>query len=321
MSRGEEKTHFWSCASRIQCFAVGCPIVMVIHKAACTFFLLVLMSIWSGSAVAEKSHFIFASSRAGPEIKVFVSRPAGLATDRPVVFVMHGVNRNAEDYRDQWHELAIAHDFLLVVPEFNRDGFPGSRGYNLGNVFDADHNLLTEDQWAYSAIEPIFDEIRRRFFVTADSYSLYGHSAGSQFVHRFIFYKPDARVSSVVSANAGWYMMPDYKQGFPYGLDGAAVTSENLAKALQLHVTILLGDKDIDPQHEHLRRKPEAMAQGEHRLARGYTFFNAARASAKQLKVPFNWQLITVSGADHDNQLMAPAAVRYLLKPGSTSAD
>jgi len=29
--------------------------------------------------------------------------------------------------------------------------------------------------------------------------------------------------------------------------------------------------------------------------------------------VPFNWQLVTVPGADHDNRLMAPAAIPYLL--------
>jgi poly(3-hydroxybutyrate) depolymerase len=54
----------------------------------------------------------------GPALRVFVTHPPGLAPDRPVVIVMHGRSRNADDYRDQWHELALAHAFLLVVPEF-----------------------------------------------------------------------------------------------------------------------------------------------------------------------------------------------------------
>jgi hypothetical protein len=29
--------------------------------------------------------------------------------------------------------------------------------------------------------------------------------------------------------------------------------------------------------------------------------------------VPFGWQLATVPGADHDNRLMAPAAIPWLL--------
>jgi hypothetical protein len=43
------------------------------------------------------------------------------------------------------------------------------------------------------------------------------------------------------------------------------------------------------------------------------TFFDAGREAALRLKVPFNWRLSMVPGADHDNHLMAPAAVPYLL--------
>lgn len=271
-----------------------------------------LMLILAGPACAEKAQFKF-NSWAGPEIRIFVTRPAGLGPDSPIVFVMHGVQRNADEYRDQWHELAIKHQFLLVVPEFSNAAFKGSRGYNLGNVFDADGKEVAEANWSYSAIEPLFDEVRQRFSVTSGHYALYGHSAGSQFVHRFMFHVPNARVSQVVSANAGWYMMPDYGQDFPYGLKGSVITRDKLKLALQLPVTILLGDKDTDPNHKSLRQKPEAMAQGEHRFARGNSFFSAAEAAAKQLDVPFNWQLITVDGADHDNRLMAPAAIPYLL--------
>jgi len=281
-------------------------------KILSTALLFTLVLAWAGSAWAEKSQFKF-NSWAGPEIRVFVTHPDGLAPDSPVVFVMHGMKRNADDYRDQWHELAVKHQFLLVVPEFSNAAFKGSRRYNLGNVFDADGNEVAEANWSYSAIEPIFDEVRRRFSVTSERYSLYGHSAGSQFVHRFIFHLPNARVSQVVSANAGWYMMPDYGQDFPYGLGGSPVTEKKLRQVLQLPVTILLGDQDIDPNHKSLHRKPEAMAQGEHRLARGYSFFGAVEAAAQRMEVPFNWRLVTVDGADHNNRLMAPAAIPYLL--------
>lgn len=287
-------------------------------KTLSIIVLVILTLIWAGPADAEKSQFNF-SSWGGPEIRVFITHPSGLAPDRPVVFVMHGMSRNADDYRDQWHDLAIKHDFLLVVPEFSQARFPGSRVYNLGNVFDADGRVVKEANWSYSAIELIFDEIRSRFAVTTERYSLYGHSAGAQFVHRYIFHVPEARVSQIVPANAGWYMMPDYERDYPYGLQGSVITPEELKKALQLPVTILLGDQDTDPRHESLRRRPEAMAQGEHRFARGHTFFEAARDSAAQFNVPFNWQLATVPGAGHDNQLMAPAAFHICLAQHATN--
>jgi len=274
------------------------------------FFILVLT--WAGPAAAAKVQFRFADW-AGPPIRVFVTRPVGLAPGRPVVFVMHGVRRNADDYRDQWHDLAREHDFLLVVPEFNDRDFPGVRSYNLGNVLDGDGKPVDASRWSYSAIEAIFDAVHRRFSMTTERYSLYGHSAGSQFVHRFIFHVPDARVSQVVTANAGWYMMPDYEQDFPYGLRGSVVSRENLASALQLPVTVLLGDQDILTDQANLRRTPEAMAQGRHRLERGHSFFDAAKGQAAQLGVPFNWQIELVEGADHDNRLMAPAAIQFLI--------
>jgi len=278
-----------------------------------TLWFTLLALVLAESAAAAKIQ-IKLDSWDGPPMRVFVTRPLHLAPERPVVFVMHGVNRNADEYRDQWHGLAKEHDFLLVVPEFSERHFPGSQAYNLGNVFDENGKLVEEARWSYSAIEAIFEEVRRRFSMTTKRYSLYGHSAGSQFVHRFIFHVPDARVNQIVSANAGWYMMPDDGLDFPYGLAGSAVSPEKLQAAMQLPVTLLLGEEDNDPEHPNLRQTPEAMAQGEHRLARGYSFFDAARAYSERLDVPFFWQLVTVPGADHDNRLMAPAAIPFLLK-------
>ena len=249
----------------------------------------------------------------GPNLRVFLTRPTGLAPDRPVVFVMHGMGRNADEYRDQWHELAVANDFLLVVPEFSEADFPGTDAYNLGNLSDASGAPTPRGRWSFSAIEPVFDEIRSRFELAAETFSIYGHSAGGQFVHRFLFHVPQARVGRAVAANAGWYTMPDFGIEYPYGLKGSAVTAEGLEKALTLPLTILLGDRDIDPAHDSLRRTPEALEQGKYRMARGFYFFDGGRRAAIEHGVPFNWHLSTVLGADHDNRLMAPAAVALLL--------
>lgn len=267
---------------------------------------------WCGPLAAAKVRYTFDGWQ-GPALRVYVSRPVGLAADRPVVFVMHGTNRNADDYRDQWHELAVEHEFLVVVPEFPKSDFPGAAGYNLGYQYDGAGNPRPQALWSYSAIEPLFDDMRKRFGLTTQRYALYGHSAGAQFAHRYLFHVPGARVSRIVPANAGWYMMPDYSAAYPYGLGGSTVTPEQLASAMALPVTVLLGEQDIDPQHANLRRTPEAMAQGAYRLERGQNFFAAARELAERQAVPFNWQLALVPGAGHDNRLMAPAALPYLL--------
>jgi len=259
-----------------------------------------------------RESFLFGSWD-GPAFQVFITRPPNLSADRPVIFVMHGMSRTAQQYRDDWHALALQHNFLLIVPEFSEKDFPKSRNYNLGNVFARDGQPVPAPTWSFTAIEKLFDEIRHRYQMTPVSFGLYGHSAGGQFVHRFLMHMPDARVSRAVVANAGWYTLPDFEVAYPYGLMNSRVTAAGVAAALQLPVTILLGDRDTDTNAENLRQTPEAAKQGPNRLARGFYFFESARVAAGRLSVPFSWHLSTVRGAGHNNALMAPVAINYLL--------
>ena len=184
----------------------------------------------------------------GPPLRVYATRPAGLASHRPVVVVMHGMRRNADEYRDQWHELALEHDFLLLVPEFNERDFPGPEGYNLGRRFDEAGRARPRGQWSYSAIEPLFEDALQRFGMVATDYSIYGHSAGAQFVHRFLYFNPAARVVSAVAANAGWYTLPDLSVAWPYGLEGTgALAGDNVPDAQRV---VVLGIELIfRPEH------------------------------------------------------------------------
>ncbi len=263
---------------------------------------------------AMKEDFEF-SGWQGPALRVFVSRPNDPVGAVPVVIVMHGVKRNADVYRDQWHELAGRHGFLLAVPRFTQAEFPGADGYNLGNTMDSSGQPNPPETWSFAVLEPLFEALRERYGLTTERYSLYGHSAGGQYVHRFLLHNPAARVCSYVPANAGWYTMPDFRQHFPYGLNGSRVSREQLQAALQLPVTLLLGDRDIDSNDPNLRHTPEADAQGLTRLARGFSFFESARVAANEYDVPFNWHIATVRGVNHDNSRMAPAAIPHLLEP------
>ena len=139
-------------------------------------------------------------------------------------------------------------------------------------------------------------------------YTLFGHSAGSQFVHRFLYYMPEARVSRYLAGNAGWYTMPEFDTEYPYGLENAAISEEQLVDAFQKDVVILLGKEDIDTTDPDLRNTPEAKRQGINRLARGLTYYSAAQANAEKLGVDLQWQLVLVDDAGHKNGQMAPAA-------------
>ena len=79
-------------------------------------------------------------------------------------------------------------------------------------------SINDENEWSFSIIEPLFDSVKSSLSLESEKYNLFGFSAGAQFVHRFIQFKPDARFDKVVAGAAGWYTVPDNSIPFPYGI-------------------------------------------------------------------------------------------------------
>ncbi len=234
---------------------------------------------------------------------------------RSVLFVMHGTLRNAAEYRDAWAPAARAAGALLLVPEFSKRDFPGGL-YNRGNVMGlSDDAPQAREAWTFGAIERLFTEAQKRWKLTQETYDLYGHSAGGQFVHRFVLFMPEARLRRAVAANAGYYTLPTLAptERFPFGLSNAPGTTErSLSRALSRNLTVLLGEEDTDPNDPDLYRSVEADRQGLTRLARGKNFYSVARTEAALRSCTLAWKLQTVSGVGHSNTRMAPAAARLL---------
>lgn len=248
------------------------------------------------------------------ELKVFYYRPEGWNQDGPVFMVLHGANRNGNVYRDHMIKLAEQYHFLVVCPEFSAQKYPAAL-YNTCGVWDEKNKTLQpRDKWLFPVLGRVFAAAKERTGATREKFILFGHSAGAQFVHRYALLSDDTQAEQIISANAGWYTLPDEETAYPYGLKNLQVSKEDLARALARPVTILLGEKDIDPQHKLLRHTPQAEAQGAYRLERGKNFYAAAQAKAKELGVPFNWHLVTVPGVAHNGAGMEAAAVQLLFE-------
>lgn len=245
-------------------------------------------------------------------MRVWTYRPATATADSRIVMVMHGQSRNADDYRDAWVDLAEAMDLIIVAPEFDREHFPGSRAYNLGWMFGEDGKPRPRADWSFSVVDLAFDAAVARFGSRRTTYAMFGHSAGAQFVHRFMLFMPGDRVEAAVSANAGWYTLPTADQPFPWGLAGAGVGQADIKAWLGKPLVVLLGEDDTNPNQDSLNRDPEVMPQGPHRLARGYNFFETGRREAGRLGAPFAWRLQTVPDVAHSGSRMAPAAAALL---------
>ncbi len=250
----------------------------------------------------------------GKSLWVWTYRPKSFTANSPIVFVMHGVKRNADIYRNNWITHADYHGFLIVAPEFSRDDFPGSWHYNLGNVmYRADSNgtlaANAERYWGFPIIDRVFDQVRDLTGTNRKTFSLFGHSAGGQFVHRYMTFTGGPRVNLAIAANPGWYTMTTRDEKFPYGLGETKVTDEDLRELYAGPLVVLLGEEDTR-RGTYLRTTPEADRQGANRLERGKTYFAEAKRDAQAAGMSFKWRLQTVPGVGHKNAGMAgPAAV------------
>ncbi len=247
-------------------------------------------------------------------IDVFYYAPERDLRMSRILVVMPGRGRNADEYRDEWLEHAAREDALLLVPEFPDDSYSVAE-YNLGNVVDESGGVVPKDEWTLSVIEALYEYVSGEVHSDEPGYYLYGHSAGGQFVHRFMLYMDDNSVLRSVSANSGWYTVPDPEVDFPYGLrDGPTEDDEDVERMVGAPLTVLLGTDDNDPDSDGLRSDVGSREQGATRLDRGFFFFRSGQQSAEQLGASFAWELEMVNGVGHSNAEMAAAAARALFR-------
>ena len=249
-------------------------------------------------------------------VKVYYFNPVEAGSEQlkmmPVLFIMHGLNRNAVDYLEDWVRFSKENHILLIAPQFSTKYYPNSNYYNLGNMFDYTGSLNDRSLWSFQAIEDIFDEILSLTDNKSQSYSIFGHSAGGQFVHRFVTFYPEARINLAISANSGWYTTIDKNMDFPYGLKNSQVRDEKLSDALSKKLVLLLGTEDTNKKGKSLRRTDEAMQQGAHRFERGYYYYQSAKDYATEHQCDYSWKLVEVPGVGHNHTEMANAASKLL---------
>ena len=238
-------------------------------------------------------------------VKVFFHIPTNSNANSPIVFLFHGDDRNASQYRDALISKSEQKNFIILAPEFSEKYYPTGDKYNLGNVFvDGDNptpsTLNSENVWTFSIIEPIFDYFKKQMIHNTSTYDIIGHSAGGQFAHRLVMFKPNARYNKIVASASGWYTVPDMKVDFPYGFVKSPLETLSLTSLFSKKVYIQVGLEDNDPNSPGLRHNTQADAQGLNRLTRANYFFNFSKNVALQNNLNFQWELAAVSGLNHD---------------------
>lgn len=248
------------------------------------------------------------SSGANKEpMDVLYYRPKNWHDGDKILVIFHGMDRHPEYFIKGLKKDADAKNILLVCPKFTKYKFPGNKYYNYGNVGKEDKN-----QWTYNIANRIIDDVKTRAGATKSKVILFGHSAGGQFLHRYLFLANKINADLVIAANAGSYLLPEENVNYPYGFKNVAAGTKEMKRAYGQKTIILLGESDISRTGKGFPQTPSDDKQGSNRFERGKNFFAQSQKKAAELKTKFNWQLATVPNVAHNAVKMAKAALKYV---------
>ncbi len=263
------------------------------------------------------SNNIFSLVYEGPNnqkkpVRLFIVVPYGQSASTRVVLVMHGLNRNASDYIVPWRDYAIRNNVIAIAPEFHDTSWPGTRSYHQGNMFtstDGKGSPIPEPQWAFSLVQEIFEWTRSQFALADSLYDIWGHSAGAQFVHRMMLFKPRATIRLGIASNGGLFTVPDSSIIYPWGTQHSllSIGYAELLEFTRANLIIHRGTGDT-LRDANLPKSAMDDTQGRNRYERAGYFYNKGLT----LNPECNWKLLDVPNVGHDYRLMSPPAQAIL---------
>ena len=275
------------------------------------FILLFILSFTTNLFAAKLDKFTFTSWNK-PDLDVFYHLPKTIDNDTKVLFVVHGNTRNADDYLNTWIRLTKDKNIAIFAPHFKRSSFIS---FNTLQMSTSSGKIRTDtDLYLHNSIDTLFKYIKAKFKLNDKLYDIYGHSAGAQFVHRYLLMSDNPSVNKAVAANAGWYTFLNGAD-FPYGVKNPPIslTDSNVKKFLSTNLYILIGTIDIDVDSS-INKSKGAQKQGINRLQRAKNFFTYTESIVEQNNLEFKWKYQAVPGAPHSNKVMSRAAVLILFE-------
>ena len=247
-----------------------------------------------------------------PDIQIYYSVPPVISEKTKIMFIIHGASRDAEQSLNDWLPLVEGRDVVIIAPEFSKE-FYNEYAY-LMKTAKTGRKLKDTSRDLESSLGDIFNFFSSKFKLSTKKFRLYGHSGGSQFVHRYLLLSNETRVDKVAMANAGFYTFVNPAIKYPFGIKNMDVSDERLQWFLSLKAGVFLGGEDNDPKHSSLPIMRKAKKQGDHRLERGKNFFNHLVELGVKKNMPFRWRYQVVPGVSHNNAGMSLAAADFLLE-------
>ncbi|NJS15380.1 MAG: alpha/beta hydrolase [Sphingopyxis sp.] len=207
----------------------------------------------------------------------------------PVLFVVHGISRNAAEIAARFAENPAFNGWNIVAPLFEKGRF-GKYQQMVARPGQTRSDI---------AMLALAAAMRDDYGLDCDLLSLFGFSGGAQFVHRFAMLYPEY-VRSVVSVSAGWYLMPQQDLPWPFGMGEGCPAEPRLRAALSVPMTVIVGDHDLRIDGSVRQTPMINMLQGDTRLRRAKRWTKAMKAAANELGQPSCVNLRLLANGVHD---------------------
>lgn len=247
------------------------------------------------------------------DVELFYTLPEEINNQTQVLFIIHGGARDSEKYLDIWKKFTEDKNIILVAPEFKRADY---EDYEYLNISD-DYGVLNKNlnEHLHNSLSIFFSFFKSKYNLEIDTYKLYGHSGGAQFVHRLLLFSDYDNVSSAVIAGAGSYTFLN-NENYPYGLkESNHLSDKKIKRYLSQRVTFLIGNQDIKKFESSKKNNIQGKAmQGNNRFEVGINYFNNLITVSERQKIPLRWKFQIAKGVAHDNEKMSLLASKILLK-------
>ena len=271
-------------------------------------FLLLVLPIYVSSSEIKQVTFAYWDK---PDVEIFYITPEQINEDTQVIFVIHGNSRNAEDYLSAWIPHVLNKNVIVAAPQFTKTDF---RYFFLLEMAESSGKVNNNrSDYINNSISLFFNYIKSKFSLSAKTYSMFGHSAGAQFTHRYMLLSKDKRISNAVVANAGWYTFINNAK-FPYGIKSSPIiiSDEDLRWFMSNKVNLLIGSEDIGSKS--VNSSKGAKLQGITRVDRANNYFNSLITSAEDKNYALRWNYKVLDNVDHDFKKVTPYAANILLR-------
>jgi hypothetical protein len=234
------------------------------------------------------------------DIIIFYTFPKEINNDTKIMLVMSGCLRDAKEYMKNWKIVSKLSNTIVICPELKEEEYDINE-YNYINIIN--NNIINYySEWTFNILDLIFVDFTKKFNLSNKKYILYGHSAGSQFVHRTRMFYNGKYLDYVIAANAGTYTILNENLDYPYGIGNLMRYKGKILDNLSEKMYILVGDLDVDPNHKHFPTDKKFDFEGEHRFKRAQYFYNTSKLYSEKNDVPFNWKLIVMKNVEHENK-------------------